>query len=393
MTEATPTVAVVGLGAVGAMTLLTLARRGVNVIGIDRAEPGHDDAAYGGGTRQVRLAGRGSHAAEHTRWIGETLDLWRRFEADIEDRFYFPYGNVSVGPDDHPDIVSTLTSLDAEGLRYEVHDSQTAPVRFPQHRLEEGEIAVYMPDGGVLLSNPAVRAATTKAESLGARIIRGNVIGIDTSASEAVIRLDHETVRSEQVVLTTGPWVTALVPSLSNVVTPREVPSVWVDAAPGASFAPDAFPPGVRRSRTGHDFTFLPSMQGAGAKFVHWSPMRPAAPMETTGDRGVNQSIVDATLDSLERTLTGSSGIPREAKSYAEGFTRDRWPIIDKVDERTTLLTGFSGGGFALAPVMAETAADLALSGSTSRDIRSFRLDRASLAAPPEHLVPSDAAI
>lgn len=43
-----PTVAVVGVGSVGAMTLRQLAKRGVPTVGYDSYSPGHDRGAAGG---------------------------------------------------------------------------------------------------------------------------------------------------------------------------------------------------------------------------------------------------------------------------------------------------------------------------------------------------------
>jgi sarcosine oxidase len=372
-------VAVVGVGAIGAMALRALARRGVAAVGIDRSQPGHDDAAYGGGTRQVRLVGRGVHADVHQLWIEESLSLWAQFANEIRESFYTPCGNLAVGPADDPDIASTLASLERTGLRHEVYTPATVGSRFPQHRLAVDEIAIFMPDGGVLRSNRAVSAAAGAAVDGGAQLVRGEVTEVVETSAGVTLRIAESEVRARHVILTAGPWTTRLCPKIAQVVTPRVVPSVWVPSTADASFDPDSFPPGVRRSRDGFDFTFLPAVDGAAAKFVLWNPMRPAIELRESRELPVERDIVDGTLDALAHTMKGASGAIERANSYVEGFSADRWPIVARLDDRTTVLTGFSGSGFALAPAMGEAAADLALTGSSTRDLSSFELSRESL--------------
>jgi len=49
-------VAVIGLGAMGSAALFHLAQRGINAIGIERFEPGHDRGSSHGESRIIRLA-------------------------------------------------------------------------------------------------------------------------------------------------------------------------------------------------------------------------------------------------------------------------------------------------------------------------------------------------
>lgn len=49
-------IAVVGIGAIGSMTLWRLADRGADVTGFEAAAIGHDDAAYGGEVRGYHVA-------------------------------------------------------------------------------------------------------------------------------------------------------------------------------------------------------------------------------------------------------------------------------------------------------------------------------------------------
>src|SRR5690348_13665438 len=73
-------VVVVGAGAFGGWTALTLRRRGARVTLLDAWGPGHSRASSGGETRVIR-ATYGSHAL-YTRMAARALRLWREFGAE-----------------------------------------------------------------------------------------------------------------------------------------------------------------------------------------------------------------------------------------------------------------------------------------------------------------------
>jgi sarcosine oxidase subunit beta len=59
-------------------------------------------------------------------------------------------------------------------------------------------------------------------------------------------------------------------------------------------------------------------------------------------------------------------------------MTPDGLPIIDGSagPQGLTIITGLSGHGFTIGPVLGEIASDLSLDGVTRREIKEFRLSR-----------------
>lgn len=372
-------VAVVGLGAVGSMVLWSLAKRGADVVGFEMSTIGGDSAAYGGGTRQLRLASRDVHAHQHVKLITESLRLWRELEGDFGEQIYIPTGQLAIGPVDNPEIIAHLHNLDAEGIEHEVLTPAALHARFPQHRLADDEIGVYAVEAGVLRSNKGVVAAVNAAHKLGTRVhTNARVAAIEPTAKGVEIRVGDETSLFDHVVLTVGPWIAQLAPELAQAVIPRSIVCSWFEPRSGTSLAPDAFPPGFRRSKDGHSYTFLPAVDRTAAKFVFWIPTRPVVDDVDSWDEPVDMEAA-AMSKALQATTHGIHPDPSESSSYSEGFTADRWPIVGPLLPDVTVLTGFSGNGFALAPAMGEIAADLALSGTTSRDIVDMAVGRPTL--------------
>lgn len=377
MSTEKPTVAVIGLGAIGSMTLWRLATRGVDVTGFEKSTPGHDAAAYGGSTRQLRLASHDAHSTEHVQLAGRSLPLWNELE-DLTGRpLYLRTGQLAVGPGDDHDLITLIRSLEREGLGHRILTAEEVGSRYPAHSLAEDEIGILSEEAGILRSNHAVYAAVAAAESLGANVHRqARVRSIDSTADGIVVTVGGARERFDHVVVTTGPWVGELVPALRDPVTVRKIVSAWFEARPGVPVTPDAFPPGFRRSRDGHSYTFLPAVDDTPVKVIYWIPFRPEVDNTSHWDRRAEPETLAGTRAALEATMPGLEPTPTDVEVYLEGFTADRWPIVHTSTRGLTILAGFSGGGFAVSPFIGELAAELALGLPLSHDISSMAADR-----------------
>ena len=91
----TAEVIVIGTGAVGSSAMWHLARRGVDTLGLDRFEPGHDKGSSHGQTRIIRLAYH-----EHPDYVPILLrsyEMWKALENDSEQDLYRETGLIQIG--------------------------------------------------------------------------------------------------------------------------------------------------------------------------------------------------------------------------------------------------------------------------------------------------------
>jgi sarcosine oxidase len=86
-----------------------------------------------------------------------------------------------------------------------------------------------------------------------------------------------------------------------------------------------------------------------------------------------------------ERHFPAGAGPTMALKTCLFELSPDEHFLIDRHPEaeRAVVGAGFSGHGFKFCSVVGEILADLALDGSTSRDIGLFRLDRFDSIATP----------
>jgi sarcosine oxidase len=375
-------VAVVGLGATGALALWSLARRGIPVTGFERNTTEADTAAYGGYTRQFRLTTHDRHHERHLHFARRSQELWRALEAESGERLLLMTGQLGIGPRHDPDIATLAENLDRYGLGYDRLEPGAAMDRFPAHRLTHDEVAIFVHDAGVLRSNLAVATAIAQARDAGAAVVDGQRIeGIEfADGGGASLLVAGERRFFERVIVTAGPWTAELVPDIGKVVTPRAIVTGWYAVDEPDRFTPADFPPGFRRSeRAAQGFTFLPALDGRGVKLIHWMPTRPSIPDTARWSATVDPDLLDAARPAIEAALPSVHSTPEAASVYLEGFTADRFPVLARPNPGVSVLCGFSGMGFAVAPAMGEMVAAQALGEASDMDASALAFDRVSL--------------
>ncbi|WP_020667284.1 N-methyl-L-tryptophan oxidase [Amycolatopsis nigrescens] len=369
MAASAPRVAVIGGGVIGAMSAWQLAGRGARVTVFDRYGRGHDRGASAGESRIFRtIYKEGGGYVPLLRRAGE---LWRELEATSGRELLTLCGGLTIGLPEHPDLLSVRRCAREHELPHRILDSTQAGGTFPQHRMDRAEIAVFDPNAGVLRPEPAVQAALDAAESLGAEI--RSYQPVDELAETATgwrITVDGHRFDTDHVLLCPGPWARTLLPRKEISVQARLITACWFAARDVAGHRPDRLPIAVRRHAEA-GFSCFPVLDGVAVKIV---PHHLGWPdLDDPGDlpRGAEPAFAKAASAAVERLLPGLVPHPVRIGTYAEGFTPDEHAIVGPLpgSANATVLTGFSGHGFKLAPVLGEIAGDLVFHGKSGYDI------------------------
>ncbi|MFE0876384.1 N-methyl-L-tryptophan oxidase [Streptomyces smyrnaeus] len=376
MTASTPRVAIVGTGVIGAMAAWQLAARGAQVLAFDSYGRGHDRGASAGESRIFRTVYK--EGASYVPLLRRAQQLWRELETASGRSLLTLCGGLTIGAPDEPDLQAVRRCAEQAGLPHQVFDSTTAAQHFPQHRLDPGEIALHDPDAGVLRPEPSVQGALEAAERSGARLftyrrvddLTETAAGWRLSAGGTTYDVDH-------VVLTPGPWAGRLAPLAAVPVRARLITACWFAARDVAAHRPDRLPVAIRRHPEA-GFSCFPVLDGVAVKIV---PHHLGWPdLDDPGDlpRSASPQFARAASAAVARLLPGLVPEPVRISTYAEGFTPDEHPVVGALPgtANATVLTGFSGHGFKLAPVFGQIAADLVLHGRTGHDIDGLAPDR-----------------
>lgn len=369
------TVAVVGLGAVGALAAWQLSKRdGVHVIGLEQYGPVHSHGSYAGESRVFRTAYH--EGGVYVPMLLESRAMWRELEADAgRDGLYLEVGCLSIGPEGHGDLRTVLGTIEEFDLPHRVLDAGELRAEFPQHAVADGDIGVLDEYGGGMRPEVIVRSALDVAAANGADLrFNTPVLGIEEDADGVVVRTPQGVVRADRVVLASGSWSTRLDDRLSRLLRLQALGLTWFMPRDISQFTPDRFPAFLRDRGDVHFFG-APSLDGYSVKACGnptWPVYRDVAevPLHHTREELVLLGQRAAEL------MPGLNPEPVRESVHHCAYTPDRTPVVDlSPSGRAVTITGLSGHGFKFTPVLGRWAAQLAVDGSTDGIDERFALE------------------
>ncbi len=217
-------VIVVGAGAFGGWTALSLRRRGAEVTLIDAWGPGHVRASSGGPTRVLRLAYPDPAPLRSAR---RARDLWIAEEARSSRRLFQPTGLLWMTQEFQDVEQAILTHFKAESVPFERLDRDQVARAYPQVRSDDLAGAILEPGAGYLLAAEACRVVAEAIHREGGTILRAWAEpGTVRDGRLIELRLsDGSTLEADAFVFAGGPWLPKLFPDLLEdrmIVTRQE---------------------------------------------------------------------------------------------------------------------------------------------------------------------------
>ncbi|MFD4996667.1 NAD(P)/FAD-dependent oxidoreductase [Streptomyces buecherae] len=262
--------------------------------------------------------------------------------------------------EEHVAALRVNTAVAAEALSYErveVIDPDQAGTLFPGLDLAGVAAVAYEPSGGY--ADPAATATSLIAaarrigvsEAEGTRVVRvlereGAVTGVETSAGR---------IEAPLVVLTSGAWgaESAAHLGVEVPVVPRRIGLAQV-ALPGAGRrGSDNQLPTCIDDTIGSYFR-----PGGTDRFFFGVQSHPDVDLEQ-GAAPLTGDEVNAAVAAVSRRVPAVTSAPLVGtRAGYDGYTPDKRPVIGPAGpDGLYLALGFSGGGFKLAPAVAELAA------------------------------------
>ncbi|WP_344343325.1 N-methyl-L-tryptophan oxidase [Agrococcus versicolor] len=350
-------VAVVGLGAWGAMTAWRLAAAGADVVGFEAGTIGHDRGSSHGSTRLYRRL-----CVEHAGLVplaARSAVLWRELERVSGETLLTVTGGVSIGPADSALVRESLAVAAATGVDHALLDADAVRRRLPMLRIPDDAVGILDPEAGVLAAEPSVLAAAAAARALGAVLHEGARVDV-AEAADGIVRVDGRAERFDHIVVCAGAWTGELVPDLH--VTPVRTLVTWFAPRPGeeAAHALDAL--GVVVVAVGDAWIWgHGALEGGLVKLgpaddPAYAPIRPDALVGSTHP-------LDGALVSrlAAAALPGIAPTPTSMRPCMYGRTADHQFVVGRVGERLSVGGGCNGHGFKHAAAIGEHLAEVAL--------------------------------
>jgi sarcosine oxidase len=190
------------------------------------------------------------------------------------------------------------------------------------------------------------------------------------------VRTDRGAYSAARLVVTAGPWATAVLRDLGVPLTVMRQVLLWFRPTDASLFRRDRFPIFLVDDASGAYYG-LPMIDGRGVKLArHYGAAE--VPTPDAVDRTARPADGEAVRPFVRQYLPAGDGPLGESQVCLYTLTPDRHFVIDAhpLYPQVAVACGFSGHGFKFAAAVGEVLADLAIDGTTRHDIGLFRATR-----------------
>jgi sarcosine oxidase len=360
-------VIVVGLGTAGSATCMTLAQRGVSVLGIDAFKPPHTLGSHHGESRSVRRA-----YLEGTAYLPMALrawDLWRKLEKDSGEELLVTTHNLTVGPPDGPAVSGFLASARAGGIPHDLLTAAETRRRWPALAPPGHFAAGLEKEAGIVFPETCIRVFLANAETAGARLqFDERVTGWAATPGGIDVRTSLGRYTAGRVLIAAGARTGRLLGAAGGLLAPKRIPVHWITPPDATAYQLGQFPVSfwqVPEAETAgnrsayREFYTLPSINPGGRvkaafhnRLADLDPEEPS-PAVSTAEQTAMRAM-------LERFLPLLSDRPMTSDTCMYTLTPDDHFVLGPLPQNGNVFAAaLAGHGFKFAPVLGEILADL----------------------------------
>jgi sarcosine oxidase len=366
---------VIGVGGMGSAAVHNLAKRGQNVLGLEKFDIPHTEGSSHGVNRIIRLAYY--EDPSYVPLLQRAYELWAEIEQLAGEQLLYKTGSIDTAPSGHEVFEGSLESCIVHDLPHEVLNHQQMNDRFPGYQMPPGHMGLLQKDGGFVLSERSIIAYVNAAVAEGAEIhARESVVSWETEGDGVRVFTDRSEYTADRLVITAGAWAAGMVPSLEELAVPERQVLAWLQPEEPALFTPDVFPVFNAYFEEGRYYGF-PIFGIPGFKIGRYHHLEEVVDPNHV-EREVTLEDEEILRVAAAKYFPKANGTLMTLKTCMFTNTPDEHFIIDLVPgtPQVSMAAGFSGHGFKFASVVGEILGDLAINGKTNHNIDLLRIDR-----------------
>ncbi len=354
-------VVVVGAGAFGGWTALSLLRRGLNVTLVDAWGPGNSRSSSGDETRVIRST-YGSNPFYFDMNV-RALELWKENEQRWNKKFFHNTGVLWFCYEEHTPVVDdSVPFAKRHGMEYEYITLDDLRRRYPLVNTQDLHHGWLDPFGGYLKARESCIAVNEAFVREGGTFVQAFAsIGEIQSGTLTHIKLsDGSTLHADAYLFACGAWLGQLFPEvLGSVISCSKQEAYYFGVPKNESKTYDAMPVWV--DVDGKDFYYgIPGNANRGFKIG--VDRRGESFDPTSGERISNPEVLAHARAFITHRFPGLKNAPLvESRVCPYENSPDGNFLFDKHPEAGNIifLGGGSGHGFKHGPALGEWVAGI----------------------------------
>jgi glycine/D-amino acid oxidase-like deaminating enzyme len=354
-------VAVIGAGAFGGWTALSLSRMGARVTLLDAWGPGNSHGSSGGETRIFRAT---YHDRIYTDLVAQSLPLWQENEKRWGLKLFHQAGVMWMADENDSLERAAVVHMRGAGLPFEELTTAEATKRFPQINFEGIRWVLHETSAGYILARRACEAVRDALHVEGGEYWQTLVEpgAIDRGAMRAIQLSDGTKLQADQYVFACGPWLGKLFPDVIGDRIKSTRQDVFFFGTPPGDSRFNHQSLGVWLDYGTRAWYGIPGSDARGFKIAN--DKRGPAFDPTTDDRTPDPAALQAAREYLGFRFPALRGAPLvESRVCQYEQTMDSHLIVDRHPQAQNvwLAGGGSGHGFKFGPALGQWISEMVL--------------------------------
>jgi sarcosine oxidase len=351
-------VIVLGVGGMGSSACYHLAKKGLNVLGLEQFSIPHDKGSSHGETRMIRKA-----YFEHPNYVPllrRAYQLWDELEEETGQKLFNRCGMILYADESSEVYKGTFRSSEEHQLPLEKMSAAEAMKKWPAYKPFEHHSVLFEPAAGFLYSEKIISAYVSLARENGA-VIRENqeVVDFFPAGEGVAVQTKAEIFYADKLVITAGAWTISVLKELNIPFQLLRKNLSWHTA--GKEHSAENGTPAAFFDLGENMFYMFPSVNVKGVKIGKHSGGEPINRPEEKQIKTPDRSFLQPIESFIDTHLPHASKKYNDFVSCIYTNTPDQNFLIDRHPKHTHIVfaSGFSGHGFKFASVIGEILADL----------------------------------